>query len=75
MNAEYRRELASFIDVIGFVDAGRVFFRPSEFGLRDLKSSGGLGTRIKLGARVFFGVDVAAGPEGVLAWFRGGHTF
>jgi outer membrane protein assembly factor BamA len=74
LNAEYRRPV-KFLDVVGFVDAGRVFSNPANLGLKDLHASGGVGARLKFGGRVFLGIDLAASTEGRRLWFRSGHTF
>jgi hypothetical protein len=75
LNAEFRRALADFLDAVAFVDSGRVFSKSSDLGLRYLHTSGGLGTRIKFGSRVFFGVDVGFSREGAHLWFRSEQMF
>ena len=75
LNAEYRRPVASFLDAVAFVDAGRVFTLAQDLGLRNLHPSAGFGARVKLGQRVFFGVDLGFGPEGKRLWFRSGQMF
>jgi len=75
LNGEYRRPLWKFVDMVGFIDAGRVFSNPGNLGLQHLHTTGGAGARLKLGGRVLFGFDVGVGPEGTHLWFRSGHTF
>lgn len=74
-NLEYRWGVSSFIDLVGFGDAGKVFPRPGGFGLNGLEYSAGSGARLKLGGRVFAGADLCVSREGVRFWFRGSHTF
>ena len=75
LNAEYRRPLNAFVDVVGFVDAGRVFARVEDLGLNDLHYAGGIGARLKFGQRVLFGIDLGFSKEGKKLWFRSGHMF
>jgi outer membrane protein assembly factor BamA len=75
MNAEYRRPLTGFLDAVIFADAGRVFSRASDFTFKHLATAGGLGTRVRFGDRMFFGVDVAFSREGQRLWFRSEHMF
>jgi hypothetical protein len=75
LNAEFRRALTDFLDAVAFVDSGRVFSRSSDLGLRHLHTSGGVGTRVKFGSRVFFGVDVGFSREGAHLWFRSEQMF
>jgi len=75
VNAEYRWETASFLDLVAFVDGGRVFSRPSSFGLRDMRGSLGGGARIKFRGRVFIGLDLGYSSEGVRLWVRRSHMF
>ena len=75
LNAEYRRPLNAFLDVVGFVDAGRVFARPKNLGLQYLHPSGGVGARIKFGKRMFFGVDFAISSEGKKLLLRSDQMF
>jgi outer membrane protein assembly factor BamA len=75
LNLEYRWRLSEYFDAVPFVDAGRVFQRPSDFGLNDLEASLGVGGRLKFGERVIVRLDAAAGREGFRLWLRGSHTF
>src|SRR5262249_34227969 len=70
LNAEYRRLLASLLDVVAFVAAGRVFAGLSDFALTDLHYSEGFGTRVTFGQHVFFGIDLAFSREAKRLWFR-----
>jgi hemolysin activation/secretion protein len=75
LNSEYRRPLTGFLDLVAFADAGRVFSRSTNLGLRDLHPSAGASIRVKLGSRVFFGLDAGFSKEGGRLWFRGDHMF
>jgi outer membrane protein assembly factor BamA len=75
LNAEYRRPLLAFLDAVVFVDAGRVYSHNRDISLRDLRTSGGIGARVKFGKRVFFGVDLAASHEGTHLRVRSTHMF
>ena len=75
MNAEYRRPLNAFLDVVAFVDAGRVFARPGNLGLQHLHPAGGVGARIKFGKRMFLGIDFALSRETKKLWFRSDQMF
>ncbi len=75
LNAEYRWHTTDHVDVVPFVDVGRVFTRASDFGLNDLEASLGIGSRLKFGERVVVRLDDAAGREGIRLWLRGSHTF
>jgi outer membrane protein assembly factor BamA len=75
LNAEYRRPLVAVFDGVIFADAGRVFSRAGTLSLRDFAVSTGIGSRVRFGKRVFFGLDVGLSREGALLWFRSGHTF
>jgi outer membrane protein assembly factor BamA len=74
-NGEYRRPVTGFLDAVAFADLGRVFSNRGETSTRKTHIAGGLGTRVKFGRSVFFGVDLGVGNEGVRVWFRSGHTY
>ena len=74
-NMEYRQAFLGFFDAIAFADAGSVSVRPSDLSLKDLRGAVGAGARIRVGGRVFFGVDVGFSGEDTRLWFRSGHTF
>lgn len=75
LNAEYRWEAFSGLDLALFVDAGDVgpTWR-SLVGAR-LKSSWGMGFRFNTNRRVFLRVDVAGGREGPRIWTALGPVF
>ncbi|MCU0245096.1 MAG: translocation/assembly module TamB domain-containing protein [Bryobacter sp.] len=47
INNEVRTPLWKWFDAVGFVDAGNVFARPSDFRLTDLRGSVGAGLRVR----------------------------
>jgi outer membrane protein assembly factor BamA len=75
LNSEYRRPLAGFLDLVAFADAGRVFARSRNLGLRDLHPSAGIGVRVKFGSSVFFGLDLGFSDEGHKLWLRSDQAF
>ena len=75
LNVEYRHAWMGLLDLVAFADAGRVFQQPGDLSLDHLRSAGGGGVRLRLGSRVFFGVDLGFSSEGSRLWFRSGHTF
>jgi outer membrane protein assembly factor BamA len=75
LNSEYRHPLNEFLDVVGFVDAGRVFSNAENFGLQHLHPSAGVGARVKFGTRMFFGIDLGFSGEGKKLYFRSNQMF
>jgi outer membrane protein assembly factor BamA len=75
LNLEYRWRVQEMFHAVVFADAGRVFHRPGQFGLAGLRGSAGAGGRVKLGDRIFIGVDFGWSPEGPHLWCRGSHVF
>jgi outer membrane protein assembly factor BamA len=75
LNSEYRHSLNGFLDVVGFVDAGRVFPNAENFGLRYLHPGYGVGARVKFGSRMFFGIDLGFSSEGRKVYFRSNQMF
>jgi hemolysin activation/secretion protein len=75
LNAEYRRPLAGFLDMVAFADAGRVFTKSTNLGLQNLHPAVGGGLRVKFGRSVFFGIDVGFSGERAKVSFRSDHLF
>ena len=75
LNVEYRQAWLEFLDVVGFADAGRVLVEPGDLSLNSLEGSVGAGARVRVGGRVFFGVDLGFSREGARLWFRSGNIF
>jgi hypothetical protein len=75
LNAEYRRPLAGFLDLVVFADAGRVFTKSTDLGFRNLHPAAGAGVRVKFGRNVFFGIDFGFSGERAKVSFRSDHLF
>lgn len=75
LNAEYRWEAFSGLDLALFVDAGDVGPTWRSLAGADLRSSWGLGFRFNTNRRVFLRVDVAGGREGTRIWTALGPVF
>jgi outer membrane protein assembly factor BamA len=75
MNAEYRWEIFSGLDMAVFADAGKVYDRKSEFSLSHLESSVGFGFRANERNRTFLRVDVAFSHEGFQVWVKFNNLF
>jgi hypothetical protein len=74
-NVEHRWRLREFLQAVAFVDAGRVFPTPGDFGLSGMRGSVGIGGRLKLGRFLVVGLDMAWSPEGLRFWYRGSQIF
>ena len=68
LNAEYRWEAFSGLDLALFVDAGDVGPTWRSIVGAHLRSSWGMGFRFNTNSRVFLRVDVAGGREGPQVW-------
>lgn len=75
LNAEYRWEAFSGLDLALFVDAADVGPNWRALVGADLKSSWGVGFRFNTNRRVFLRVDVAGGREGPRIWTAMGPVF
>ena len=75
LNAEYRWEAFSGLDLALFVDAGDVGPTWRSLVGKDLKTSWGGGFRFNTNRRVFLRVDIASGREGTRVWVRMGPVF
>jgi hypothetical protein len=75
LNAEYRWEAFSGLDLALFVDAGDVGPTWRSLVGADLKSSWGLGFRFNTNRRVFLRLDVAGGREGPRLWIATSPVF
>jgi outer membrane protein assembly factor BamA len=64
MNAEYRWEVFSGLDMALFADAGKVYMRKSEFDLDKLASDVGFGFRFNARNTTFMRIDVGFSREG-----------
>jgi hypothetical protein len=75
LNAEYRWEAFSGLDLALFVDAGDVGPTWRSLAGRQLKSSWGMGFRFNTNKHVFMRIDVAGGREGPRIWTAAGPVF
>lgn len=76
LNAEYRWEVFSALDMALFVDAGRVASSFSNLDLSGLKRAYGIGFRFNTPQAVFLRIDLATGGgEGVRVFFKFGKAF
>jgi hypothetical protein len=75
LSAEYRWELASALDMALFTDAGRVFEKPGQIGLNNLRYSAGFGFRAKTRDAVVMRLDFGFSREGVNVWFKFYNAF
>lgn len=75
MNAEYRWETFSGLDMAIFADAGKVFLRRRQLNFKDLESSVGFGLRFNVRNSVFLRIDTGFSHEGFQLWFKFGNVF
>ena len=75
MNAEYRWEAFSGLDMALFFDVGEVSDKWETIDLRDAKKSYGLGFRFNNYKSVFMRFDVSVGGEGTQIFFKFGPAF
>ncbi len=75
VNAEYRWEAFSGLDLALFVDAGNVGPTWRSIMGADLKTSWGGGFRFNTNRRVMLRIDLASGSEGTRIWARLGPVF
>ena len=75
MNAEYRWQLSSILDMVAFADGGKVFNRWEDWDLNHLESDVGFGLRLKYRSRVAFSLDTGFSHEGFQIWFRVHNLF
>lgn len=75
VNAEYRWEVFSGLDMALFGDAGKVFDRRSRLNFHDLESSIGIGMRFNVRNDVFLRIDAGFSHEGFQVWFKFNNIF
>jgi outer membrane protein assembly factor BamA len=75
LNAEYRWEIFSGLDMAVFWDGGKVFNRRGEFGLRGMESAVGFGFRANARNATFLRIDVGFSHEGFQVWFKFNDVF
>ena len=75
VNAEYRWEAFSGLDVALFADAGQVASKVSDFKFRDMNTAAGFGFRFNTEKKVFYRVDVGFSREGARVYLKFGNVF
>jgi outer membrane protein assembly factor BamA len=75
LNAEYRWETFSGLDMAVFADAGKVFPRRSQLNFHDLESAVGFGFRFNVRNATFLRLDVGFSHEGYRIWVKFNDLF
>jgi outer membrane protein assembly factor BamA len=75
LNAEYRWEVFSGLDMALFFDAGQVFDKWQQINLRRLDTDYGFGFRFNVGNDVFLRIDTGFSREGFAIWFKFSNVF
>ncbi|MDZ7639190.1 MAG: BamA/TamA family outer membrane protein [Bryobacterales bacterium] len=75
MNAEWRWEVFSGMDMALFADAGKVFQHHRDFDFNNLESAIGAGMRFNARNNTFIRLDVGFSHEGYQVWFSFGDAF
>jgi hypothetical protein len=75
VNAEYRWEIFSGLDMALFFDAGDVFPDWHRISLRRLKKDAGFGFRANVRNNVFLRIDTGFSSEGFQIWFKFNNVF
>ena len=70
MNAEYRWEVFSGLDMAIFADAGKVAMRRAEINFNDLESAVGFGFRFNVRNATFIRFDFGFSHEGFMMWLK-----
>ena len=75
VNAEYRYEVFSGMDMAIFGDAGKVFRDKRQWNFHDLEAAYGLGLRFNARNNVFLRVDAGFSHEGFQVWVKFNNVF
>ncbi len=75
LNAEYRWESFSGLEMALFADAGKVFHRRAQWNLRDMEGAFGVGWRFNVRNNVFMRIDVGFSHEGYQVWIKFNNVF
>jgi hypothetical protein len=75
LNAEYRWEIFSGLDMALFFDAGQVFPDWRSINYRNLKKDAGFGFRANVRNNVFLRIDTAFSDEGIQLWVKFNNIF
>ncbi len=75
LNAEYRWEAFSGLDMALFFDAGQVAAKRDRFQLKEMETAAGVGFRFNVRNATFIRLDVAFSHEATRLWIRFGSPF
>jgi outer membrane protein assembly factor BamA len=75
LNAEYRWEVFSGMDMALFADAGKVFPEWGQLNFANMESSVGFGLRFNVRNSVFLRIDTGFSHEGFQIWFKFNNVF
>ena len=75
LNAEYRWESFSGLDMVLFADAGKVFPRRAQWNFKELEGTLGFGFRFNIRNNVFMRLDVGFSHEGYQIWLKFDNVF
>lgn len=75
LNAEYRWEVFSGMDMAIFADAGKVTPKRSQLDFKNLESAVGFGMRFNARNATFIRIDVGFSHEGFQVWFKFNDVF
>jgi outer membrane protein assembly factor BamA len=75
VNAEYRWESFTGLDMAVFFDAGKVAPKPSQINFHDLEASVGVGFRFNIKNATFLRIDTGFSHEGYTVWLKFGNPF
>ncbi|HLH30151.1 MAG TPA: BamA/TamA family outer membrane protein, partial [Terriglobia bacterium] len=75
MNAEYRWEVCTGLDMALFADSGEVFHRPSQFSTSNLRNDVGFGFRFNTQRNLVMRVDTGFSREGFAVWIAFDKVF
>ncbi len=75
VSGEHRWEVSPVLDLVAFVDAGKVFDRWSQWNLHSLESDVGFGVRLRYRTQTVFSFDTGFSHEGFQIWFRASNLY
>ena len=75
LQAEYRWEAAPAIELVAFVDSGRVFREDEDIDIEGLRATWGGGLRLKTWNKTFVRFDVGTSDEGTRVYLRFGPSY
>jgi hypothetical protein len=75
MNAEYRWEAFSGLDMALFFDAGQAVAKRQDFDISKMEIAAGFGFRFNVRNATFLRLDVVFSHEATRIWFRWGGPF